>query len=54
MFKLEFTKEEVSIVEAGVKELPGKYCLPVLNAIARQLTETVKEEDPKIETKEKK
>lgn len=37
-FHIELTEEQLSIIEAGLKELPGKVCLPVLSSLIKQIS----------------
>lgn len=39
IFKFELTEEQIRVIEAGLKELPGKFCLPVLNSLLQQISE---------------
>jgi len=38
-FKFELTEEQLAVIEAGLKELPGKICLPILSDLIRQMSE---------------
>lgn len=53
VFTLEFTDEQIKVIEAGLKELPGKYCLSVLETMFKQISEQIKPEK-KEETKKSK
>ena len=51
--RFELTEEQIKIIEAGLKELPGKFCLPVLETLVRQIakqTENKESEKEEIKT----
>lgn len=53
-FTLKFTDEQIKVIEAGLKELPGKFCLSVLETMFKQISEQVNSEKKETTKKDKK